>query len=603
MSPRSLRYGTLFILFICGIILSCQKEFSTENGLQSAGNGKGGFAIPAPTPVNGSLAGRVVDENENPIGNAEVTVYNTTFFTDVHGFFNTSRLQLDKYITTVKVSKPGYYNAVHTLSANATKNYVNFKLIPRTVRSSFTSTSAGSVNFSNGSQIKFQPNSLVTKSNGAAYTGTVNVYAEYIDPTAPDISAKLPGSFIGKDSGKLVALRSKGMIVVELESASGEALQLQAGKPAEMKLAIPATLQATAPSVIDTWTLTDQGIWTKENTATRNGNVYEMQASHFSFWNCDEPVNAVYLNLNIKDPGNNNLTNTLVQLHTDIASGYGSSYGYTDSLGNVSGLVPANERLAMTVFSGYASCSNPLYTQNIGPFSSNASLNIIATLTQQQLLTVTGSATNCSGAAVANGTAVIYADYYHVYYTNIVNGNFRIVIPHCNSIGTLSVVAIDNISLMQSDTSVVPVTGTTINTGALSACATSVAQYISYTIDGTNYLLIPQLNDSIFASKYSSPYGVPLTQFDRVCSGMNCSYVFRLNVVGNSVGTFQIDGNCGLQIRQFYSFNMPNTGSTTFTYYGNVGDFVEGNFNIPFVDNTDSLNHLLTGNFKMIRQN
>jgi hypothetical protein len=74
-----------------------------------------------------------------------------------------------------------------------------------------------------------------------------------------------------------------------------------------------------------------------------------------------------------------------------------------------------------------------------------------------------------------------------------------------------------------------------------------------------------------------------------------------MGLPGNSVGTFVFDGNCGLQIRQYYSFNMPPTATATFTSYGNVGGEVEGSFYVPFIDNTDSLNHLLTGTFKLRR--
>ena len=35
---------------------------------------------------------------------------------------------------------------------------------------------------------------------GQPYTGTVNVYSAYIDPTAADISSTVPGSFMGIDT-------------------------------------------------------------------------------------------------------------------------------------------------------------------------------------------------------------------------------------------------------------------------------------------------------------------------------------------------------------------------------------------------------------------
>lgn len=577
-----------FTLVFFLIFSACQKEFIVNNEEIITNNNP--FPIPAASPVTGSVAGSVVDENNEPVANAEVTIGNATYHTNDRGFFSTQQLMLDKYITTVKVNKQGYFKAYRSFSANATKNYVSIKLIPKTLSASFSSTTAGAVNLSNGTQVSFQANSIVIKSSGAPYSGTVNVYCKYIDPTANDIVATVPGSFIGKDGNNMYCLKSTGMLATELESSTGEALQLAAGRPASVKMGIPSSLQGNAPSSIATWSLNEQGVWIKEGIALRNGNVYDMQVSHFSFWNCDVPIDAVYLSMNIKDHNSNSLTNTVVSLQ--VESTYNMATGITDSLGNVSGMVPANEVLTMRVTSSPYSCSTPLVTQNIGPFTANTNLNLNVTVPPQQMLSITGSAVNCSGANVTNGTAIVYANN-KAYYISIANGNFAIDIAHCDPIAQIEIIAVDHITQQESIISTLPVNGTAVNTGTLQACgAVSLEEFIHYTLDGVDFSITSTASDSLYAAIDTSIYATRI-------SGTACCHAIVFSASDTSVGS-STAAAVYFRVNQYYLLlNTSGSTNVTFTTYGNVGQYIEGNFNIPF--RVDSSNHIVNGNFRIRR--
>jgi hypothetical protein len=226
-------------LLIAGL-LSCQKELSNESGVVvTPGTGS---PIPAATPVQGSVSGVVTDENDAPVANAAVTVAGTMYFTNSRGFFNSPAVILDKYFSTVQVIKPGYFKAIRSFCANATRNYVAIKLIPKTLAGNFASGTGGKVTLGNGTELNFTASSIVDKSSGTPFTGNVRVYSSYIDPTSGDISARVPGSFVGQDGSKMYALASAGMLAVELESDAGVPLQLATGKTAAVKLFIPASL-------------------------------------------------------------------------------------------------------------------------------------------------------------------------------------------------------------------------------------------------------------------------------------------------------------------------------------------------------------------------
>ncbi|MEP7164279.1 MAG: hypothetical protein ABI741_06275 [Ferruginibacter sp.] len=483
------KFFSLFVLlFIAGTILfiSCKKSIDdTETTPVPA------FAIPAASPVVGSVSGVIVDENNSPIPAADITYAGIIYHTDAQGFFDIKNVTLDKYVSTVTVNKTGYFKALRSFSANATRNYLTIKLIPKTLAGSVSSTTGGSISLSNGTGITFLSNSIITKSTGAAYTGAVKVYASYIDPTSSDFSARVPGSMMGQDAANMYVLQSTGMIAVDLESPAGEALQLATGMTASIKLSIPASLTGKAPATIDTWSLDDRGVWKKEGQATKNGDFYDMQVTHFSFWNCDVPANAIYLNIHVQDQNNLPLANALVQLTIpNNNTWWATTSGITDSLGNVSGLVPANLGLVMNISSNASNCPAPIATQNIGPFNSNAAITASVTLSAVQLLTVTGTANNCSNQPIQNGTVIIYAGQFGSYHATIVNGTYTTTIVHCASITTLNVTAYDYDTQAQASSGNVTVSGSNVTVPLLTTCNTTqpaLYNYTGYQISGLYY--------------------------------------------------------------------------------------------------------------------
>src|SRR5436190_1738060 len=100
-----------------------------------------------------------------------------------------------------------------------------------------TIQAGGSINFSPG---------FVTASNGTTYTGNVSVSAHYLDPSDPNFSAYTQGDLKAAGANNPQgALQSFGVVVVEMDGASGNKLQLAAGKKAIITL--PTTLQDKAP--------------------------------------------------------------------------------------------------------------------------------------------------------------------------------------------------------------------------------------------------------------------------------------------------------------------------------------------------------------------
>lgn len=288
---KQMLHGCLYLLCTLSLFVSCKKNPDANSNVFPGSS----FPIPASTPVQGTLSGRVVDENNAPVASAVVECAGISVVSNANGFFNINNATLDKYVSTVIVSKAGYFKGYRSFSASPTRNFVSIKLIPRILSGTFDGTSGGIITLSNGTQIDFLPNGMIIKSSGAVYNGALNVFAAYIDPTSDDISSKVPGSFMGRDGTNLYSLQSAGMLAVDIESVSGEVLQLAANKPASVKLPIPNSIVGKAPSNIDTWSLNEQGVWKKEAIAVKSGDHYEFSATHFSFWNVDVPNNLSWV--------------------------------------------------------------------------------------------------------------------------------------------------------------------------------------------------------------------------------------------------------------------------------------------------------------------
>ena len=578
MSKR-LFYGSIYMLGLFSISLfSCKKSIETGNN-SFPGNS---FPIPASSPVNGGVSGRIIDENNAPVASAAITCAGLSTVTNAEGFFSINNAVLDKYISTVTVSKAGYFKGYRSFSAEATRNFVNIKLIPKTLSGTISSSSGGIITLSNSTEINFQQNSMVIKGTGVAYNGTVNVYASYIDPTREDMASVVPGSFMGRDANNLYSLQSTGMLAVDIESPSGEALQLVTNLPATIKLPIPSSLVSKAPTTIDTWSLDEQGVWKKEDVAQKVGDHYEFSATHFSFWNCDYPSNAIYLSLHIKDNNGNNLSNVTVTLTIANNSTFSSStYGITDASGDVAGMVPADYEIQLQISPGIFPCSAPLYTQNIGSFNTDATLTVTASLTTQQFtdneLQVSGTVNNCSGQPVEHAVAMIYSGIYYTF-ADVTNGVYSTILSHCDTISSVTAVVIDTYTLMASVPVISSIFGNMVQMPAITLpCALSLNNYDGvYEVTGT-------LTDMLNAGYTSDfPFQVQLVTKDSASV-----YVTRyINATGtpmwipgytfNAAGTNTIYGNFGLQV-SFDSAN--NTVSAMHNYYGdpsnpptNVGD-------------------------------
>lgn len=586
------------ILVLCfGVFLAaCQKDFSVDNGGIDPD-------LPPAANITATVSGRVTNELGAPVKGAMVTAGTNTAITDVNGMFKISNAGLVDRAAFVKVEKSGYFLGSRTFRATeGSKNYVEIQLLPKTIIGAVNASAGGSLTLSNGSVITLPANGVVVKSTNAAYNGVVKVAMTWIDPTSTSLQQIMPGDLRGVDaSGSERGMISYGMLGVELEGTSGEKLQIASGKKAQLKFPLPSSIQASAPATIALWSFDETtGLWKQEGTATKVGTKYEAEVSHFSFWNCDAPFDIVPFQAIVKDQNGNAMPHVLVKIKRLPGTGWtNSGASFTDSTGKVNGLIPKNEQLILEVY-GSSACNTVLHTQNIGPFTSTATINVTVNVPTALTFTITGTAENCAAAPVTDGYIEVQAGF-RTYRAPVVNGAFSLSFTGCSATQQVDYVVVDNANNQQST----PVTAT-INSGnnavgVIAACGVSTQQFINFTIDGTSYNFTAPL-DSLMA--YKNQQGTPIG--GTFVNGMASTGSFRYigwRFDGSATGTFPLL-NIDLAVPSLndtvaVSTAMPIT--VNITEYGQPGGYISGSFTGVLAGLTTP-NHTIQCSFRVRRQ-
>lgn len=569
-----------FIALTVSVFLGtgCQREIHDDNP-----NPPGG-GINDNIMVTAGVRGTVIDENNQPVSGATVTSGANTTTTDRYGVFRFNNISLSKTNGYVKVTKQGYFPGMRTFITTAGRTHnVRIRLLPKTSAGNFSGTTGGTITISGGGKLVL-PASAVTDASGNAYTGTVNVAMTWIDPTSPNLPDIIPGDLRGlTTNNEERGLETYGMLGVEMTSMSGQTLKIASGKTAELSFPIPASMAGAAPATIDLWNFDEAtGRWKQEGQATKSGNYYIAQVSHFSFWNCDAPFPVIDLCMTLVNAANNQpLNNAQVRIKRPNGS-YG--YGWTDSTGNLCGKVPSNEALVLEVL-GSGNCYTVAYSQNIGPFSSNTNLGTIAvTIPPANTLTITGTLVNCSNANVTNGAAVIYTTGSYSYSVPVNNGTFSFTIVRCSG-GTLNftVLGVDYSTMQQGN----PVSGSgstgTVNLGTIQACGTSSAQYVEFIIEGTPFAYASPPDyistiDSVGNGTYSNNTSIYASRFGGGIT-INSGFTFYNNASpGTYPLTFCFVNTGGNNVSQQILTPSPTVNVTTFG--PPVTGFVQGSFAI-----------------------
>lgn len=549
--------------------------------------------------VVASFNGIITDEAGAPIVGAVVKTSAFTATTDDNGLFFFTNINTPVRATSFIVSKDGYFNGSRTLYVKQNNNHtVHIVLLKKEAPQVFNSVNGGTVNFPNGLSISFTANSVVNKATNTPYTGQVYVYAKPIDPSTEMGRNAMPGDLRGIGTGGIERmLRSYGMMVAELYDINGNALQLKSTTPATITLTIPQALNNHTPANIPLWYYDEaQGMWMQQGSATLTGNKYVGTVTHFSFWNCDTPEAAIYLEMTLQDQNGNPLPGYTVKL-TNTAN-MDSRYGTTNNSGWVGGLCYSNATLTMQVYNNNVCGATPVYTNTITTGNVNQDLGIVViNLGAIQSCSFDITVLDCLGAPLAN--AAIWIPEFSLTLNSNALGQISYTM-NCVPATPITIYAYDLNTNVYASQQYTLVAGTN-NLGTINACG-NVSPFFNLDITNTVTMAMNSKNwlapaDNIFAT-ISGP-----NTYVSATDGLGTS--IYLSATGNTVGTFNIpqfglNGNYGFADTIFTPTGINTITFTTFP--GFPGD-LQGTVSLNFLGYPSGDTYTATGIFRAPRTN
>ncbi|MFC0427794.1 hypothetical protein [Chryseobacterium scophthalmum] len=578
------------LFFILALLVSCKSDSFIE--LDNPENPAIDFNFGNNTQKN--FHGIVLSTDGSPVSGASVTIGSATAQTNFKGMFVIKNADVKENFAYVKATKAGFVNGSRTMVPTNGSNRIKIMMIPVTNTSTISSGTTSTVSLPNGTKVKFDGS--FKDGNGNAYTGNVNVAMFHLKPSDQYLNELMPGSFLANNSnGNSRIMETYGMLHVQLTGASGQNLQIANGHTAEMTVAIDATQMTTSPATIPLWSFNETtGIWQEEGTATKVGNVYVGNVSHFSWWNCDTMSPQGILKVKVKNPAGEPMINTVVALRRA-----GQTYdmtNVTDNAGFASGYIPANETLVLKV---YDVCNTVIYTSNVPPVAGGTTLvlpDITVTPTGNQYI-IKGNLKTCSNTDVIDGYALLrpvssinYFQYMSVPLNN--TGDFSFTTYSCTANPQLILEGHDYTNLQTTGEISFTANSPVMNFNNIMAC-NSVNEFISFKVDNQNvkYVLGNAIRAEWSGLTSSSP-NMTAKQL-RVYHVLPVGDIFSMTL-NNMLG---VPGSFNTEYSLEFSggnFNY-NTGNVVvqISNFGAVGDYIDFTVNGTYTDISGG-NHTFT---------
>ncbi|HFA51176.1 MAG TPA: carboxypeptidase regulatory-like domain-containing protein [Bacteroidetes bacterium] len=384
------------LLFLA--LFSCRKEINeftiTDN------------EAPPVVLIKNSIRGKVVDEEGFPVSNAEVSVGSALLTTDGDGNFFFEQIEVKKSGAIVKAETDGFFSGSSHSNFNADgSSFVEIRLMKKGTPNTVESVDGGTFTSNGGMEITIPAGAITTKT-GSAFTGAVQVYSRWLDPSSADVAGIMPGALTASDKdGNPLALATYGMVAMELEAENGLPLEVAPGSEVAVKMPIPSSLLANAPDEIPLWYFDlEEEQWLQSGTCTKVGSYYHCNITSTGYWNCDVAVPAICLSGQVFNSDSTFACYMKVVVE-DLTDNF-IYWGYTDSIGYFCGSVPQAALLRLSIIDH---CDSVIYTADIGPYSQDFQLDDIYLddVVQAFFVNITGTVMHCVTNDVPSGHVAI----------------------------------------------------------------------------------------------------------------------------------------------------------------------------------------------------
>ncbi|NQY06701.1 MAG: hypothetical protein HRT68_11080 [Flavobacteriaceae bacterium] len=267
------------------------------------------------------------------------------------------------------------------------------------------------------------------------------------------------------------------MIAVNLYSANGGNLNIDSNSPSILEFPIDSSTP-NASDTISLWYFDENtGYWKGQGFATKDGDKYIGEVTHFTWWNCDWNMDFINLCFEIQTDGNDD-NNAVGNHYVEIIRNQKSQMifsGLTGSQGVNCGLIPPNENITVKVYSDFM--ANLLHDRVYGPYATDATITIVTpTGSDIEETNISANVSTCIGVGLNNGYAYIFemnnpdaSDYVEI---SMINGALDYNLLHCGNVD-YGMIIYDLGSDLTTDIIPLDLSSGDINLGNVLACTTN----------------------------------------------------------------------------------------------------------------------------------
>jgi hypothetical protein len=421
--------------------------------------------------TTGNFIGSITDERGNSLSDVQITIGNVVTTTDRNGVFIMNNANVFENFAYIKAQKMGYMDGSRVVIPKENGvNHIQIALFKKEVTAVINTLGPSEVSLPNGAKVSF--NGKFFKADGSEYNGQVDVVLNYIVPNRSNTFTAMPGSLFAQTaSNSARSLETYGMMSVNLFSNDGEPLNINEENPAIIEFPVDYFQRDIAPDTIDLWYFDEEvGYWKEEGQATREGDKYIAEVTHFTWWNCDIPFDSVNLCFSLS-PTNVQAELLYLVVIKRSSSNQNIFSGIVSTNGFECGSIPADEEIEVYIFNNEDSCNFSLvYQEVLGGYSNDTALDFNftdTTITTNTAVntTINGTVTSCNGNPLTSG--YMYIDNLNV--IPITDGIINVSIQNCQ-VNTVNLQIFDFLANEWTIIRDVNLNGGTIDVGALSTC-------------------------------------------------------------------------------------------------------------------------------------
>jgi len=462
-------FYSCLVLFIG--ISSCNKPPNNGNNGGSTPDTNIDFTYVPSIYPNRTIISAYVEQNNFSTNPVSLKINNTVITNNINTYSTNSITNADRYLTVIDVHNTQltsifFDNQRYVPTTLATRNYIDVNNIRKTAISSLTAPAPNQWLLPGGGKITIAP-----RTGGNSFNGDIAV----VDPGAKAFSITNPDFTID-------SISRRWFIRSFFEFKFSMAYGISTVGDMTLNFPIPAAYQADAPDSIRAYYYTSQGSWVQKGFAKKINNSYEKRIDSVGMWNFGTTLSGVYKTFKIRTDANVPVTNAIVRFRNrgmEIAS------GRSDIDGNAVCFIPTNEVLGIEIPVSWNDVAAPAFIASVGPYANDADATITVPALLATVITIKGTAVNCSGVPIQNGmvTVVNRSGFIHCYIP-VINGQYSaaLIRPTDNEIYLMRV-RNETTGDVGDDTAVALRTGRD-NIINLTTCPTPTNLFFNYSVDG-----------------------------------------------------------------------------------------------------------------------